>query len=114
MRTVGLKWNCVKLYGSFAALCFFLIKKMDVKKGVSRKGQAWDHRQNFDMPGVLCKARDDAGEWRKLYKGHLLHELICAGGSKWPDGRDRKSLRLTHGSQRLLMPEEVGQLPKNG
>ena len=61
----------------------------------------------FRHAWVFCKARDDAGEWRKLYKGHLQDELICAGGSKLLDGRNRKSLRLTHGSQRLLMPEEA-------
>ena len=43
----------------------------------------------------------------RRYRGYLLHELICAGGSKWLDGRDRKALRLTHGPQRLLMPEEA-------
>ena len=47
------------------------------------------------------------------YQGCLLHELICAGGSKWLDGRDRKSPRLTHGSQRLLMPEEAGRWDKS-
>ena len=50
--------------------------------------------------------RDDQRP-RDRYRGYLLHELICAGGSKWLDGRNRKALRLTHESQRLLMPEEA-------
>ena len=46
-------------------------------------------------------------ETRDRYRGYLLHELICASGSTWLNGRDRKALRLTHGSQRLLTPTEV-------
>ena len=42
-----------------------------------------------------------------MYEGHLLRELVCAGGSRWLDGSDREALRLTHGSQRLLTPEEA-------
>ena len=57
------------------------------------------------MPGAHCKARDEAGEWSKVYEGHLPHELVCTGGSRWLDASDRKAPRLTHGSQRLLMPE---------
>ena len=73
---------------------------MEQKKAPSRSGQACaDHRKNFEMSGVPCKARDEAGDRRKMYKGHMLHELICAGGSRWLDGSDRKALRLTHGSQ---------------
>ena len=109
MRTAGQKWNCAKLYGSFAALWFFLMKKDGREEGAQPEWPSLcrDHRKNSEMPGAPCKARDEAGEWRKMYEGHLLHELICAGGSRWLDGSDRKALRLTHGSQRLLMPEEA-------
>ena len=37
---------------------------------------------------------------------YLLHEVICASGSTWLDERDRKALRTTDGSLRLL-PTEV-------
>ena len=43
-------------------------------------------------------------DWGDQYDGHLLHELVCAGGTKWLETRDQKALRATHGSQRLLMP----------
>ena len=59
-------------------------------------GLCLDHRQNFgfnhgmfdpswmlDVPEALRDARDDAGDWRKQFKGHLLHELVCASGTKW-------------------------------
>ena len=96
MRTVGLKW---------AALWFFLMKKDGREEGAQPEWPSlcWDHRKNFQMPGVPCEARDEAGEGRKMYKGHL----ICAGESRWLDGNDRKASRLTHGSQWLLMPEEA-------
>ena len=48
-------------------------------------------------------------ETRDGYQEYLLHELICASGSAWLDERDRKALRTTDGSQRLLMPTEVSK-----
>ena len=48
-------------------------------------------------------ARDAAGDWREQYKGHLLHDLVCAGGIEWLEAGDQKALRVTHGSQRLLI-----------
>ena len=57
--------------------------------------------------GALRKAREVAGDWRKQKKRHLLHDLICAGGIKWLEAGDRKALRVTHASQRLLMPGET-------
>ena len=106
MRTAGQKWNCAKLYGSVAALWFFLLKKDGREEGAKPEwpSRCRDHPKNSRAP---CKARDEAGEWRKMYEGHLLHKLICAGGSRWLDGSDRKALRLTRGSRRFLMPEEA-------
>ena len=46
-------------------------------------------------------------ETRDRYRRYLLRELICASGSTWLDERDRKALRTTGGSQRLLMPTKV-------
>ena len=60
----------------------------------------------LDMPGALRDARDDTRDWREQYKGHLLHELVCAGGTKWLEAGDQKAIRAKHGSQRLLMPEK--------
>ena len=54
--------------------------------------------------GALRNARDDARDWREQYEGHLVHELVCAGGIKWLETRDPKALRATHGPQCLLMP----------
>ena len=53
------------------------------------------------MPGALRNARDGAGERMERCSGHLLHELVCAGGTKWLETEDQKALRATHGSQRL-------------
>ena len=33
LRTVGLKWNCAKLYGSYAALWFFVMNKDGTEEG---------------------------------------------------------------------------------
>ena len=52
----------------------------------------------FDA-GALRNARDAAVDWGEQNKGHLLHELICAGGIKWLDAGDQKALRVTHGRQ---------------
>ena len=57
--------NCAKLYGSFAALWFFLMKK-------DGPSLCRDHRKNSDVPGALCKARDE-----RCTKG------TYAGGSRW-------------------------------
>ena len=38
-RTAGLKWNCAKLYGEFAALWFFLMTKDKCKRGSARVAQ---------------------------------------------------------------------------
>ena len=122
MRTAGLKWNCAKLYGEFAALWFFLMTKEGSEEGAQLEWpkpvpgspstfrfRSWCLTQDGYLTCLehIVRLELMQGEWRLLYKGHLLHELICAGGSKWLDGRDRKSLRLTHGSHRLLMPEEA-------
>ena len=117
-RTAGLKWNCAKLYVEFAAFCFFLMTKDGSEEGAQPEWPSvcLDHRQNvgfdhgmfdpgwiLDMPGALRDARDDAGEWREQYTGHLLHELVCAGGTKCLEAGYQKALRATHGSQRLLV-----------
>ena len=42
--------------------------------------------------------------------GRVLESCIAAlraGGIKWLEAGDRKALRVTHGSQRLLMPGET-------
>ena len=56
--------------------------------------------------GALCNGRVAAGKWREQKKGQLLHELVCAGWKKWLEAGHQKALRVTHGSQRLLMPGE--------
>ena len=86
-RTAGLKWNCAKLYGEFAALWFFLMTKDGSEEGAQPEWPSLclDHRQNFgfdhgmfdagwilDMPGALRNARVDAGEWREQYKKALV------------------------------------------
>ena len=48
------------------------------------------------MPGALRNTRNDAGHWREQYKGHLLHQLECAGGTKWLDTGNQKVPRATH------------------
>ena len=111
MRTAGQKWNCTELYGSFEALWFFLVKKDGREDGAQLEWPSLcrDHRKNSDMAGALCKARDEAGEWRRVYEGQLLHELTCAGGSRWLDGRARKTAALD-----ARGGGKVGQLPKKG
>ena len=118
-RSAGPKWNCAKLYGEFAASWFFLMTKDGSEEGAQPEwlSLCLDYRQNFgfdhgmfdpgwllDMPCALRNARDDAGEWRERYKGHLLHELACAGGIKLLETGGQKAPRATHGSQRLVMP----------
>ena len=94
---------------------------MEVKKGLSQRGQAcaWI-TVKFSSSIMVCSTQDaywiclehfvmlemlqESGKER--YKGHLLHELACAGGKKWLEAGDQKALRVTHGSQRLLMPGE--------
>ena len=108
MRTAGQKWNCAKLHGSFAALWFFLMKKDGREEGTQPEWPTLsrDHWKKSEMLGALYKARDEAGEWGNMYEGHLLHELVCAGGTTtdpWttaaPDAR---------------AGGKVGQLPKKG
>ena len=62
--------------------------------------------------GALRNAREVAGDWRKQFKGHLRHELSCAGEIKWLEAGDRKALRVTHGSQRLLIQGETSMWAK--
>ena len=38
---------------------------------------------------ALRNARDTAGDWREQHKGHLLHDLQCAGGMKWLEAGDQ-------------------------
>ena len=47
MRTAGPKWNHTKLYGSFAALWFFLMEKGESEKGES-ECLCCNFRQGFD------------------------------------------------------------------
>ena len=61
--------------------------------GIKEKAKCYDE-------GALHNARDAAGV------GHLLHELVCAGGIKRLDTGEQKALRVSRGSQRLLMPGE--------
>ena len=48
-RTAGLKWNCAKLYGKFAALWFFLMTKDGSEEGAQPEWPSLclDHRRNF-------------------------------------------------------------------
>ena len=57
--------------------------------------------------GALGNAREAAGDWRKQFQGHLLHELLCAGGIKWLEAGDRKALRVTHGSHIAAVEDVV-------
>ena len=78
-----------------------------LRLGVCAWATCWSlHVTSFFLTGQhdLASSRDDAGEWRERYKGHLLHELVCVSGTKWLETGDQKALRATHGSQRLLMP----------
>ena len=52
---------------------------------------------------VTIEMLQDSGE---QYNWHLLHELVCTGRAKWLGAGDQKTPRVTHGSQRLLMPGE--------
>ena len=102
----------MELHKAVRFLCSFVVLPHE-ERWKRRRGQPeWpslcrDHRKKSEMLGADSKARDEAGEWKNVYQGHLLHELMCAGGSRWLDASDRKALRLTHGSQRLLMPQEA-------
>ena len=40
------------------------------------------------------------------YHGYLLHESFVSG-LRWLEARDVRALRVTHRSQRLLMPAEL-------
>ena len=82
----------MELHNAVRFLCSFVVLLREERwPGTTEK--------NSEMP--------EAGGWRKVYEGHLLHELTCAGESRWLDASDRKALRQTPGSQRLLMPEEA-------
>ena len=52
---------------------------------------------------VTIEMLQDSGE---QYNWHLLHELVCTGRTKWLGAGDQKAPRVTHESQRLLMPGE--------
>ena len=53
MRTAGPKWNHAKLYGSFAALWFFLMEKDEGDKGASEALPEW--------PSLCCNLRQRFG-----------------------------------------------------
>ena len=55
---------------------------------------------------VTIEMLQDSGE---QYNWHLLHELVCTGRTKWLGAGDQKAPRVTHESQRLLMPGEPSQ-----
>ena len=57
MRTAGLKWNCAKLYGEFAALWFFLMTKDGSEEG------AWI-TVKFSVSIMVCLTQD--GYWTCL------------------------------------------------
>ena len=41
------------------------------------------------------------------YHGHLLHDLFFVGGLTWLEAQGVRALRVTRGSQGLLMPAEL-------
>ena len=53
VRTAGPNWNDSKLYGSFAALCFFLMEKGESEKGESEPPPEW--------PSLCCNLRQRFG-----------------------------------------------------
>ena len=111
MRTVGLKWNCAKLYWEFAALWFFLMTKDGSEEGAEPEWPSLclDYRQNIgfddgmfdpgwllDRPGALRNARDDAGDRSEQYKGHPCTSWYAqAGQSGWKQETRRPYARRT-------------------
>ena len=76
VRTAGPKWNHAKLFGSFAALWFFLMEKDGSERGESEPlpewpSPCWDLRQRYGLdsgrfgPGQLpdLTAPGSSGEW---------------------------------------------------
>ena len=78
---------------------------MEVKKGLSqgRPACAWITVKKSVLI-MVCSTQD--GHWicvEHFVMLEMMHELVCAGGTKWLETGDQKALRATHGSQRLLM-----------
>ena len=76
-RTAGQEWNCAKLYGSFAALWFFLMKK--------------DGREEGAQP-----------EWPSLCRDHRKKTPKCLEHLARPETRQESGERCTKGTCWLI------------
>ena len=78
---------------------------MEVMKGLSqgRPACAWITVKKSVLI-MVCSTQD--GHWicvEHFVMLEMMHELVCAGCTKWLETGEQKALRATHGSQRLLM-----------
>ena len=102
-----------------ADVCVSAATSSQLWQGRNKQACPWTRRQMFEDQTLMHKepskdpdkaTSEISGEVKRRanrYRGCLLHELICASGSVWLDAQDRKALRITDGSQRLLIPTEV-------